>query len=234
MLNDFIRQAINEHGFEAVYSSNDANMSFYRKECDDLKRYLITYKMESLSSINNIDAPSLNQYVVDNTPQVLLDSPSFSKNTDLIIIYRMGKLSEYSGVEDKILSFEENAYHFKKYFLHYSSEEEEFLNEKTYSDLKQTLLQYDSFSEYKNFPLKPCLYNIAARIFIKLPFLEMPSIEKELTPIEFQISTMVDSLGLAELYSLIDDLSLDNDDDLDNLLGGLINAELAIIEAGNK
>ncbi|MFW5389638.1 hypothetical protein V1952_22545, partial [Yersinia sp. 2542 StPb PI] len=87
---------------------------------------------------------------------------------------------------------------------------------------------------YKNFPLKPCLYNIAARIFIKLPFLEMPSIEKELTPIEFQISTMVDRLGLAELYSLIDDLSLDNDDDLDNLLGGLINAELAIIETGNK
>ncbi|MEX6224053.1 ABC-three component system middle component 1 [Providencia hangzhouensis] len=104
-------------------------------------------------------------------------------------------------MEKSIFDIEENAYHFKKYVLYYSNEENQLIYGKNFNNLK-AVPDYEEFSTYK-YPSRPSLYNMAARIFIKLPFLEMPSIEKDIVPIDLQINTLVDSLNLSETYNKI-------------------------------
>ncbi|HCB3068028.1 TPA: hypothetical protein MYT92_005867, partial [Klebsiella pneumoniae] len=78
------------------------------------------------------------------------------------------------------------------------------------------------------------LYNLAARIFIKLPFLEMPDIEKDIVPIDLQINTLVDSLNLSEPYNKISTANKQTDINLEMLIEELINEELEAIKAENK
>ncbi|MFA1784764.1 hypothetical protein [Klebsiella pneumoniae] len=75
---------------------------------------------------------------------------------------------------------------------------------------------------------------MAARIFIKLPFLEMPDIEKDIVPIDFQINTLVDSLNLSEPYNKISTANKQTDINLEMLIEELINEELEAIKAENK
>ncbi|HFN6505150.1 TPA: hypothetical protein ACHFWY_005195, partial [Klebsiella pneumoniae] len=81
---------------------------------------------------------------------------------------------------------------------------------------------------------RPSLYNLAARIFIKLPFLEMPDIEKDIVPIDLQINTLVDSLNLSEPYNKISTANKQTDINLEMLIEELINEELEAIKAENK
>ncbi|HCI7307540.1 TPA: hypothetical protein NPW62_005320, partial [Klebsiella pneumoniae subsp. pneumoniae Kp001] len=76
--------------------------------------------------------------------------------------------------------------------------------------------------------------NLAARIFIKLPFLEMPDIEKDIVPIDLQINTLVDSLNLSEPYNKISTANKQTDINLEMLIEELINEELEAIKAENK
>ena len=228
MLNEFIKQAIEDHHFIEIESKSN-EISFFKKEKGELRRYIITYRTDQLE-----DATVINELVINNTPTELLEAPAFAKNTDLIIVFQLDKLSNYKQYEKSIFDIEENAYHFKKYVLYYSNEENQLISGKNFSNLKAVLSDHEEFSIYKADPSRPSLYNMAARIFIKLPFLEMPDIEKDIVPIYLKINTLVDSLNLSEIYTKISTANKQSDVNLEMLIEELVNEELETIKAENK
>ncbi|WXP50533.1 ABC-three component system middle component 1 [Escherichia coli] len=131
MLNNFIKQAIEDHQFIKVESTLE-NISFFKKEKDALRRYIITYRTDKLE-----DASFINELIINNTPTELLEAPAFAKNTDLIIVFQLDKLSNYKQYEKSIFDIEENAYHFKKYVLYYSNEENQLISGRTLIILEQ-------------------------------------------------------------------------------------------------
>ena len=228
MLNNFIKQSIEDHQFIEVKGAIE-NIYFFKKEKDALRRYIIIYRTDKLE-----DASFINELIINNTPTELLEAPAFAKNTDLIIVFQLDKLSDYKQYEKSIFDIEENAYHFKKYVLYYSNEENQLISGKNFNNLRAVLSDHEEFSTYKADPSRPSLYNMAARIFIKLPFLEMPNIEKDIVPIDLQINTLVDSLNLSEIYTKISTENKQSDVNLDMLIEELINEELEAIKAENK
>jgi len=228
MLNELIKQAIEEHNFIEIESKSN-EMSFFKKENGELRRYIITYKIEQLE-----DATVINELVINNTPTELLEAPAFAKNTDLIIIFQLDKLSNYKQYEKNIFDIEENAYHFKKYVLYYSNEENQLVSGKKFENIKAVLSDHEEFSIYKADPPRPSLYNMAARMFIKLPFLEMPEIKKDIVPIDLQINTLVDSLNLSETYNKINTENKQTDINLETLIEELINEELETFKSEDK
>ncbi|MBW1214318.1 MULTISPECIES: ABC-three component system middle component 1 [Pantoea] len=228
MLNEFIKQAIEDHQFIEIESESN-EISFFKKEKGELRRYIITYRTDKLE-----DASSINELIINYTPNELLEAPAFAKNTDLIIVFQLDKLSKYRQYEKSIFDIEENAYHFKKYVLYYSNEESKLISVNNFSNLKAVLSDHEEFSIYKADPSRPSLYNMAARIFIKLPFLEMPDIEKDIVPIDLQINTLVDSLNLSKTHNKISTENKQTDINLEKLIEELINEELEAIKAENK
>lgn len=228
MLNEFIKQAIKDHHFIEVETESD-KISFFKKEIGELRRYIITYITDKLE-----EATTINELIINNTATELLETPAFAKNTDLIIIFRLDRLLNYKQYEKNIFDVEENAYYFKKYVLYYSSEENQLITGKSFNDLKAVLSDHKEFASYKSEPSRSGLYNMAARIFIKLPFLEMPNIEKNIVPIDLQIANLVESLNLSEIYRKINNANKKSDLTTDILIEELINEELETIKAENK
>ncbi|HFZ8236689.1 TPA: hypothetical protein ACIO9D_004953, partial [Salmonella enterica subsp. enterica serovar Thompson] len=83
MLNEFIKQAIEDHHFIEIESKSN-EISFFKKEKGELRRYIITYRTDQLE-----DATVINELVINNTPTELLEAPAFAKNTDLIIVFQL-------------------------------------------------------------------------------------------------------------------------------------------------
>ena len=70
------------------------------------------------------------------------------------------------------------------------------------------------FLNYKENPLAPTQYSFAAKTFIKLPFLELPSHQDNLTPLRLQAAEVVAEAGLTEMYSTIQRVTHKNTDDI--------------------
>jgi len=217
MIKDFIKEALIFHNFIEI--EHKENIYFFKKENNDYQRYVIVLETTHLNN-----ALSINNLILENTPKDLINSPSFNKNTDLIITLTLPSLSDFKSNELKILEVEENAYHFKKYILYYSEGESELLNGKNFQDLQNVLSDHNAFKEYKNNPLNPSLYSLAARIFIKIPFLEMPIQSEDISPIEMQIDNLVKDKGLENLYKILN--SHDSVSATEQLIKDLIDEEL--------
>ena len=226
MLREILSEAALKHSF--IKSNSPNEIGYYSKKDDDSERYLIFFKLNSIISIDEI-----HEIILQSLPESFSLSPSFNKNCDLILIYRMEKLSEYKEIEKQILGYEENPYHFKKYFLYYISSEEKLLNGKSYIDIEKIISNKSEFTLYKKDPLRPSLYSLAARTFIKLPFLEMPKSESEFIPLAVEAAAAVSEAGAQDIYTTIQKLAA-APDELENILKGLIDNELENIKATNK
>ncbi|MGN5096241.1 ABC-three component system middle component 1 [Aeromonas sp. 61P] len=234
MLSDFINDAILEHSFVLVEQQYEDynNLLFYKKELGEFQRYVITISLDEM--IDALDVDVIHDKVLNYTPDNLLASPAFSKNTDLIVLLKLDNLANYKKLEEIIFSIEENPYHFKKYVLYYTEDELSFIAGKKFIDIKEILNDHAEFINYKSYPLKPCIYNMVARIFIKIPFLIMPALKKDLIPVNLQISSLVNELQMTTLYEKIAAKAVSKDNDIDLLLQELINEELEAIQATSK
>lgn len=68
---------------------------------------------------------------------------------------------------------------------------------------------------------------MAAKIFIKLPFLELPFVKRELVPLRMQAQGAVSEVGLTATYESIQKLNKNN---LESLIKGMIDDELENIK----
>ncbi|MBS7661708.1 hypothetical protein I0D00_07075 [Pseudomonas lalucatii] len=214
MLRDIINSALTENDFELIHQSDFT--SYYVSEQGDAVRFSILHQMTSLPT-----PEELNSEVTQNAPSSFIEHPAFKKNCDLICIFKLETLSGFKDIEDSIFSIEEDPYHYKKYVLYYSDSEEQLLSNASYKDIIDTISDKKQFDDYKDKPLAPSMYSIAAKVFIKLPFLKLPFKKRELVPLKQQALEVVSESGLNHYYDLIQKNS-----DIQKTITDLINHEL--------
>ena len=218
MLNNILSDAVRSNNFSFI--ERQEGIEIFERKVGEAKRFIIIYETTALKNVDD-----LNELINNCVPQQLKQEPAFNKNTDLIVVYKLANLSDFKKLETDILAIEEDPYHFKKYVLYYIDGEENLLSKKTYEDLKLIISDQSLFEEYKNSPLSPSLYSIAARIYIKLPFLDLPKTPINLTPLNLQAQELVSELGHTDLDLAIQSIAL-NDGQIDKLIQELINNEM--------
>ncbi|QEZ46796.1 ABC-three component system middle component 1 [Cupriavidus oxalaticus] len=216
MINKIIDEALITHKFKKEHETDLT--SFYIRESGSAIRFAILHKLDELSSPAELNA-AINQSIPDS----FLSHPTFKKNCDLICIHHLNKLAEFKNHEEQIFAIEEDPHFFKKYIFYYSDTEEAAIQNYSYEKLVTTISDKGQFSSYKNDPLAATQYSVAAKIFIKLPFLELPFTRGELVSLRLQAGEAVTEEGLDATYATIQKLTTNN---VDELIKELIDNEL--------
>lgn len=220
MIKQLIDEALVAHDF--VSKRELDTTSFYVRESGSAIRFAVVHTLDDLP-----DPADLNILVNHLAPDEFLKNPSFKKNCDLICIHRLKVLAEFKDHEEEIFAIEEDPHFFKKYVLYYSAAEESVLTDFTYDKLVSVIADKKDFLNYKDNPLKATQYSFAAKTFIKLPFLELPSHEGNLVSLRLQAAEAVAEAGLDDTYSTIQQVT---DKNADDFIKEMIRNELANIQ----
>lgn len=220
MVKQLIDQALVAHGF--VNKHELETTSFYVRESGSAIRFAVVHNLDDLT------APAeLNNRINHLAPEEFLRNPSFKKNCDLICIHRLNVLAEFKDQEEEIFAIEEDPHFYKKYVLYYSTAEESALTNFTYNKLVSVIADKKEFLHYKENPLEASQYSFAAKTFIKLPFLELPSHQGNLVSLRQQATEAVAEAGLSDTYSTIQQVTNAN---ADEMIKEMIKNELANIQ----
>lgn len=207
MINRIIDEALIAHRFTKELETDLT--TFYKRESKSEVRFAILHKLNELSS-----PAELNTSINRSAPDSFLSHPSFKKNCDLICIHHLQNLKEFKDHEEQIFALEEDPHFFKKYILYYSDIENTAIQEDSYGDLERIISDKKQFRIYKSDPLAGSQYSVAAKIFIKLPFLELPLTQGELVPLRLQADEAVAEEGLDYTYATIKKFTQFNADEL--------------------
>lgn len=158
--------------------STSEELTFYKAGEPNYQRFLVVLDTALLSNPSE-----LNDKVQNLTPQILLETPSFAKNTDLVLLFRLDSLTELPEYEHNIFDIEENAYSLKKHVLYYTAAESEQLKQylDSGSSIETLITNSEFFERYKINPSEETAFGLACRLYVKLPFLAVPAKETTLT-----------------------------------------------------
>lgn len=198
-------------------------LTFYKAAHLSFQRFLVILASDRLSTPSE-----LNDYIQGNTPQSLLETPTFAKNTDLVILFRLDSLAKLHQYEHKIFDIEENAYSLKKHVLYYTEAESEAL--KQYLDsgesIETLIIEPESFNHYKENPLKESAFSLACRLYVKFPFLAVPAKEATLTNANQLADQFLSEQQLSNFYNSIE-LQLTVGNEYQKVMEALINEQMA-------
>ena len=220
MIIDLIHQALVAHRFSKV-QGNDTT-SFFVRENGTAIRFAVLHRLDELMKPGD-----LNAVINQSAPEVFITDPAFRKNCDLICIHHLDKLAEFKNHEEEIFEIEEDPHFYKKYVLYYSDTEVEAIKGLDFVKLNELILDKEQFNIYKNEPTAATKYSAAAKIFIKLPFLELHIKNAELVPLRLQIEEAVAEADLVNTYSTVQKHAQNN---VENLIKELISYELANLQ----
>ncbi len=220
MIKQLIDEALVAHDF--VSKRELDTTSFYVRESGSAIRFAVVHTIDDLP-----DPAELNNRINHLAPDEFIRNPSFKKNCDLICIYRLDVLAEFKEHEERIFAIEEDPHFYKKYVLYYSITEESALTDFTYDKLVSVIADKKEFIDYKENPLVASQYSFAAKTFIKLPFLELPSHQRNLVSLNQQATEAVAEAGLSDTYSAIQQVTNAN---ADEMIKEMIKNELANIQ----
>lgn len=224
MLKNLLIDGARSNGFDELIAES-SYIVFRRGKQAEESRFLIVKELSELGSVDD-----LHQEILGGIADEIKSEPSFSKNCDLVLVHKINSLKEYKTIENMILTYEENPYHFKKYFLYISELEEEQLKNKSYDDLISVINDTKAFENYKKNPVKedpklPSLYALAARVFIKVPFLQVPRNEHSYVPLDIKVRKVVIEEGFEDTFDVLSKYS-NTTEDAESLVQELINEEL--------
>lgn len=220
MIKQLIDEALVAHDF--VSKREMDTTSFYVRESGSAIRFAVVHTLDGLP-----DPAELNNRINHLAPEEFLRTPSFKKNCDLICIHRLDVLAEFKDHEEEIFAIEEDPHFYKKYVLYYSIAEESALTDFTYDKLVSVIADKKEFIDYKENPIVASQYSFAAKTFIKLPFLELPSHQGNLVPLRQQAIEAVAEAELNDTYSTIQKVTVNN---ADEIIKEMINNELENIQ----
>lgn len=221
MIKKIIEEFAINHGYKRVDGTgNDNQPSYLIQAYGDKKRFLALYESKAL-----ISPQELNSIVNIEAPEAFKTDPAFEKNTDLIVLHNLEHRADFKKIEAEVFSIEENPYYFKKYFLYFSDAELLLLEGHDINSLLNVVTDEKRFSEYKESPLEPTLYSVAARILIKVPFIKVPIKEGNLKPIQVYLDEALIEANVHELYEKII-LQENNDEQPDEIIRSLISEEM--------
>jgi hypothetical protein len=225
VIREIIEHFAIEHGYKLISNdtnteSHSENLSYLIQAKGDKKRFLALFESKTMAS-----PQKLNDFVNKSAPEVFKVDPAFARNTDLIILHQLDHRADFKNIENEVFNIEENPYYFKKYFLYYSEEELSLLANQNFNSLAQVVIDEKEFAEYRETPLAPSLYSIAARLFIKVPFIKVPIKEGSLKPIQIYLDEALIEKDVHELYESI--LSKKSNNEMpDEIIRSLINEEM--------
>ncbi|WP_028303908.1 ABC-three component system middle component 1 [Oceanospirillum maris] len=220
MIKQLIDEALVAHGFESKRELDTT--SFYIRDSGSAIRFAVVHNLDEL-----ITPAELNSQINHLAPEEFLRNPSFKKNCDLICIHRLDVLAEFKDHEEEIFAIEEDPHFYKKYILYYSIAEESALTDFTYDKLVAVIADKKEFVDYKENPLIASQYSFAAKTFIKLPFLELPSHQGNLVSLRQQAIEAVAEASLSDTYATIQQVTNTN---ADEIIKGMIKNELENIQ----
>lgn len=220
MIIDLVHQALVAHDFSKIHENDSTG--FYIRDKGTAVRFAILHKLEAL-----MVPGELNAFINQSAPESFTTDPAFRKNCDLICIHHLDKLAEFKNHEEQIFEIEEDPHFYKKYVLYYSDTEIEAIKELDFIKLNELISDKAQFDIYKNEPTAATKYSAAAKIFIKLPFLELHINKVELVPLRLQIEEIVAEAGLAKTYETV---QKNGQIDIEDLIKELINDELANLQ----
>lgn len=220
MIKQLIDEALVAHGF--VNMRELETTSFYIRDSGSAIRFAVVHNLDKLTT-----PADLNSQINHLASGEFLRNPNFKKNCDLICIHRLNVLAEFKDQEEEIFAIEEDPHFYKKYVLYYSTAEESALTNFTYNKLVSVIADKKEFLNYKENPLEASQYSFAAKTFIKLPFLELPSHQGNLVSLRRQATEAVAEAGLSDTYSTIQQVTYAN---ADEMIKEMINNELANIQ----
>ncbi|EHR5478120.1 ABC-three component system middle component 1 [Vibrio gangliei] len=211
--------------FELVEQEAE-QFSFYRATSPDYQRFLVVVQVAKL-----MKPSELNQWVLANTPDELRELPAFAKNTDVLVLFKLDRLTDIVGYESEVFSLEEDGYSFKKHVLYYSQGELALLNDMDVNSIANLIKDQSKFSLYKKSPLAESEYGIASRIFIKLPFLSVPVDESELDDPCQLADDYLKKLGLLSISNEFETLITSNGNNYKAIVEGYIRGKMANSQA---
>lgn len=220
MIIELIDEALIAQGFSRV-QGHDVT-AFYVRESGSAIRFAVLHKLDEL-----VNPGELNAVINQSAPDIFVNDPSFKKNCDLICIHHLDKLAEFKNHEEQIFAIEEDPHFYKKYVLYYSDTELDAIKGLNFDALKVVISDKNQFNNYKNEPLAATQYSAAAKIFIKLPFLELPFKKGELVSLRLQAAEAVAEADLTKTYETVQKLGATN---VDDLIKEMISDELANLQ----
>lgn len=220
MIKQLIDEALVAHNF--VCKRELDTTSFYIRESGAAIRFAVIHNLDDLP-----DPGELNNKINHFAPEEFLRNPSFKKNCDLICIHRLNVLADFKAQEEEIFAIEEDPHFYKKYVLYYSTAEESALKDFTYNKLLSVIADKKEFLNYKENPLEATQYSFAAKTFIKLPFLELPSHQGNLVSLRQQAIEAVAEARLSDTYATIQKVTNAN---ADQIIKEMIKNELENIQ----
>jgi hypothetical protein len=133
--------------------------------------------------------------------------PQMDKNLSLLLCVKRNSLQLDPIMNKTIFDIEEDPYFFKKYVLTYTDSQ---VNEVLQKQKETTIMEYihrtlsneEAFQEYKLNPHLESEYNLVSKMFIKIPFLNLKKMDRELSSLKNDITN---SLSIS-LLKLRDDL----------------------------
>lgn len=198
-------------------------VTFYKSGVPRYQRFLVISEVEQLSTASNI-----NDKVQNKTPLALMENPSFAKNTDLVLLFKLDSLAELHQYEHDIFDIEENAYSLKKHVLYYTTSELELLKQylKLGESIETLVTTPDSFNHYKHNPTEETAFSLACRLYVKLPFLAVPAKEATLTSAN-QLADQL--LNKQQLFTFLNSIEqqLSNNCEYQEVMEALINEQMA-------
>jgi hypothetical protein len=225
MLAKLLDKALSANGFRCENLTEQT--AFYIYEEKSSIRFAVIHKLTEI-----LPPDKLNSFITSIAPIHFKEHSAYKKNCDLICILRLDNLSDFKPIENGIFSIEEDPYQYKKYVLYYTSHEEEILNNLDYNALLKIIADKTAFKEYKENPLASSPYSIAAKIFIKLPFLELPHESQTLKPLQLQANEATTEAEMEILYKNIQN-SPEQDTEIESFVTALIEHELENIKNSN-
>lgn len=198
-------------------------LTFYKAGHPNHQRFLVVVETDQISTPSE-----LNDKVQASTPSNLLSTPSFAKNTDLILLFRLDSLTELGRYEDGIFDIEENAYSLKKHVLYYTSTELDELNQylNLGRSLDDVLTTPEFFNRYKRNPTEETAFSLACRLYVKLPFLSVPALESTLTSANQLADTLLNEQQLFSFFNSIE-MKLDSGQAYHEVMEALVSEQMA-------
>lgn len=160
--------------------------------------------------------------------------PALEKNSSLIILVNSANIEEIERLQTQILLIEEDQFYVKKYVIVYTSVAlGKISNHTTNEQLQGAVNNKIAFQSIlsNGFSREQEDYLLLLQIFIKLPFLTLKFNEDEFITLEEKLNKKLDSdyfifqelLSSNEQFQNIDFLSLESENDINNLLTLLTN-----------
>jgi hypothetical protein len=129
-------------------------------------------------------------------------NPDFKKNSSLLILLEIESLEQEDFIRNSIYDIEESALYFKRYIITYTNKQvlqliKDINDDGNIIEFMDNLIKSPTlFDNYKKNRIAETVYNLVAKLYIKIPFLQYKVEEISISSLKETINSELKSQGL--------------------------------------